>query len=164
MKYDSEEKVLNALDIKSWENLPQEKFVQFSSMLPEMDNSVAIKILEKAPEIMKHSIEALNILEKEYANTTENNRLSQSEVHKAYQEAREIFKSELKSTSLDSEKRERLYGLVMETADKESEKDSENKKFLADLFKGAVIVTGVVAISLVLITGKVSISKVKSIL
>lgn len=156
MKYKSEAEVMKVLEIDTWRHLSKDKILQFAALVPEMDKEIALKVIEQFPEFRLFGIDALNVLEKEHAATLAANNESQTEVHNAYREVRGILAGELKRDDLAAEDRMIILDKVMETADREFEKDSENKRFLDSLYSKAAVAGGaVLALGLVVLGGRV---------
>ena len=129
----SEEDVKKVLDIETWRNLSKEKVFQLVAMMPEMDKEVQLKVLEQLPEITRLAVKTMTTARKVHESTLSSNEKSQENVHRGYQETRAAIIAELQRDGLDTETRRHLVGLLMQTADKESAKDSENKHFLDGL-------------------------------
>lgn len=156
MTYKSESEIMKALEIDTWRNLSRDKILQFVSMIPQMDKEIALKVIGLFPEFRQFAMEALDVLEKEHLSTLASNKESQEGVHHAYQEARATFADELKRDDLTAEDRRILYGMIMETAKREFEKDSENKRFLDTLFGKAALAGGAaIALGIVVLGGRV---------
>lgn len=77
MKFENEGEILKELGMESWRNLSKEKMIRFAAMMPDMDKEVALKIIQQLPEFTKFALEALNVMEKEHANTLSSNKDSQ---------------------------------------------------------------------------------------
>ena len=162
MKLKSEDEIKKVLEIGSWKNLSKDKMIKFAAMMPDMDKEVTLKIIEQLPEFTKFAMEALNVMEKEHETTLTFNKQSQENVHKAYQEIREILKGELNQDNLSPEEKKSILELIMETGKKEFEKDTENKQFLDGLFKKAALGVGTVILSaIVFVGGKVLLQRGK---
>lgn len=156
MSLNSEDEVKKALDIDSWRNLSKDKVIKFAAMMPDMSNEVRIKIIEQFPKFKELALGALKVLEKEHESTLASNAQSQTHVHNAYQDIRKMLQDELEREDLSAEDRRILIEQLMETGEKEFEKDTENKQFLDGLFNKALMgVGGLVAASLVFVGGKV---------
>lgn len=153
MRFKSEDEIKKVLEIDSWKNLSKDKMIKFAAMMPDMDKEVIFKIIDQFPEFTKFAMEALNVMEKEHESTLTFNKQSQENVHQAYQEIREIFKGELNQDNLTSEEKIRLWELIMETGNKESEKDTENKQFLDGLFKKVAVGVGTAILTAVVFVG-----------
>lgn len=156
MAYKSEAEIMKVLEIDTWRNLSRDKILQFVAMMPEMDKEVALKVIEQFPEFRQFAMEALDVLEKEHASTLAFNKESQGKVHHAYQEVRGILAHELQRDDLTAEDRMIVIGMIMETANREFAKDSENKRFLDALFGKAALAGGAaIALGIVVLGGRV---------
>ena len=156
MSYKREDEIKKALNIDSWKDLPKDKILQLVAMMPEMDTEVALKIVEQLPEFRKLATEALNVMEKQHESTLASNGQSQTSVHRAFQEVREILRDELARGGLIWEQKKYIFDLLMETAKRESDKDTENKAFL-DMLSSKMVLGGVAAAAMaaVFVGGKV---------
>lgn len=152
MKFGSEIEVMRALEIDSWRNLSKDRVVRLASMIPDMDKEVALKVIEQLPEFTSFALQTLDVMEKRHESTLVQNSASQERVHLAYQELRVVLKGEL-DRELSWEQRKHILGLLMETAERESQKDSENKRFLDGLFNKAAMVGAAVAALAVVYVG-----------
>ena len=85
MRFQSEEQIMNALEITSWRNLSKDHMMRFATMMPDMDPEVAEKIVEQFPEFKLFAIDALNVMEKRHESTLSHNQQSQDSVHRAFQ-------------------------------------------------------------------------------
>lgn len=156
----SEAEVKKALEIDSWRNLSRDKVLRFAAMMPDMDKEVALAIVAQFPVFSKFALAVLGSVEKANESTHSSNSSSQARAHDAYREVREALKGELDKEDLSPEDRKFILESLMETADKESQKDSENKRFLNELFSKTAIAAGaVVAAGLVFVGGKVMLER-----
>lgn len=156
MTYKTEAELMRVLEIDTWRNLSKDKILQFAALMPDMDKEVAIKVIEQFPEFRQFALDALNVLEKEHTSTLAANRDSQAAVSHAFQEVRTILANELKRDDLTSEDRMIIIDKIMETANREFDKDSENKRFLDTLFGKATLAgAGVIAMGIVVLGGRV---------
>ena len=135
MRYKSELEVMKALGIESgsWRNLSKDKVIGLATMMPDMDKEVALKIIEQLPEFTRFALQVLDVMEKRHESSLNHNDLSQQQVHRAFQEVRDVLKGELEK-DLSWEQRTHIYDLLVETSDREFAKDSENKQFIDGLF------------------------------
>lgn len=154
--FDSEDEVKTALAIDSWRNLSKDKLLRFVAMMPDMDNEVAIKIIEQFPQFKEFALHALDAIEKEHQSTLGANAHGQDAFHKACQDIRDAIKGQLDKDGLTPKERRHLIECLMEIAKMEAAKDSENKQFLESLFDKVVIgVAAVAAFAVVFVGGKV---------
>ncbi|MFE9185345.1 hypothetical protein ACFYMB_18705 [Micromonospora haikouensis] len=160
MALDSEDEIKKALNIDSWRNLSKDKVVKFAAMMPDMGADVAMKIIEQFPKFKEFAVDTLNVLEREHGSTLDSNARSQERVHAAYQEIREVLKGQLEREDLSADDRRFLIEQLMETGEKESERDTENKQFLDGLFQKVLVGAGaVVAAGLVFVGGKIMVER-----
>lgn len=129
--------------IQSRGGSPIEKVLGFLAAVPTVSKEVALKVAEQLPEVRKIATKALSGIEKAHERTVDANKWSQEHAHRAFQEIRDVLKGELKEEDLTWEQKREIYDLLMQTAEKDSAKDSENKRALDTWLKGA----GVVAIA-----------------
>ncbi|MFT4286547.1 hypothetical protein [Nocardioides sp.] len=119
-------------------------------------SSVSTSTTEQFPEFRLFAGETLNVLEREHSTSLGANKESQDKVHHAYQEVRSILADELKREDLPAEDRKIIIDKIMETANREFAKDSENKRFLDTLFGKAALAGGAaIALGMVVLGGRV---------
>lgn len=152
LKYESEDQVLKVLGIDSWRKLSRQKVIKFASMMPDMDRELAVKIIEQFPAFSRFALEALQVMERVQESALGFNERSQDKVHKAYQDVRSAIAGELKK-DVTPEERERLIETMMQTADKEAAKDSENKRLIVDLVKTTAVVGSAALLAAVVVLG-----------
>lgn len=153
MRYKNEDDIKKALNIDSWKKLSKDKIVEFSTMMPDMDKDVILNRIKQLPEFTKFAFEALNVMQKEHETTTTANKQNQENVHESYQDVRTILGRQLDREDLTQEERNRIYGLLFETLDQESDDDSKNKKFLDGLFNKSVAGTGAIVLTAIVFVG-----------
>lgn len=102
---------------------------------PNVQQALRLRILKLFPEFKSLASEAVNQLEHAHTTSVDANEKSNERAHSAYEDVRRILEGELKNEDLSEEQRTEIYGLLMETADKQDKKDSENKKVLGDWLK-----------------------------
>lgn len=160
MKYKNEAEVKRALDIESWRNLSKDKIVRFAAMMPDMDTEVALKIVEQFPVFKQFALDALDGIEKQHASTLGHNKSSQDQTHLAFQETRALLKEELDREGLTWEERKHILEMIMSLASLESDKDSENKRFLGAMFeKGGMIALGALTLGVAFVGGKFALQR-----
>ena len=160
MKYNSEDEVKQALGIDTFRSLSRDKVVRFATMMPDIDKEVQLKIVEQFPEFKAFAVDAVNTLEHEHEATLDANAESQDKVHSAYQHVRDILAGQLGRDDLNREDWRHLIDLIAESANREFEKDTENKRFLDGLFSKAAIVTGgAVLAGVVFVGGRVMLQR-----
>jgi len=155
MKFSNEIAVMSALGLQSWRNLSKDNVFALASMIPDMDKDVALKIVEQIPELTQLALRALETVEAQHERSLDFNEKSNQRVHASYEDFREILKVEL-NRELTPKQRADIYKLLMESADKQSVKDTENKRFLEGLFSKAAIVGAVLAVGLLAVFGSLA--------
>lgn len=148
----SEEQVKKALKIDNFRNISKKKIIEFVSLIPKMDKDIAIAIINQFPvyaENAAHIIEQLNVM---CNNVLKSNDSSQMEVIYAYKIVLDSLSENVKKDDISSEERQQYIKQMVEIADKISDKDTENKKFLDKIYKyGATIVSGVLILGAVIL-------------
>ncbi|MFI1280920.1 hypothetical protein ACH4U5_09170 [Streptomyces sp. NPDC020858] len=158
MRYTSEDDVKRALGIDTWRNLSKERMIRFAAMMPDVDTEVALKIIEQFPVFKDFAMGLVGAMEKAHESTLSANSKSQKYFHRACQEVRQILNHELDRGDLDWEQRKYIIEKIQETGRMESEKDSENKRFLDGMLKKVVVGAGAMAaLGVVFVGGKVMI-------
>lgn len=145
MRYKNEDQIKKALGIDSWRHLSKDKMVRFVAMMPDMSTEVALKIVEQFPAFKDFAKNAVDMMQKAHESTLTANERSQEHVHRAFQEIREILRRELDKGDLTWEQRKYLIEQIQETGRQQSQKDSENKKFLDGALGKALAGAGVLA-------------------
>ncbi|MCR3740277.1 hypothetical protein BS35_002832 [Actinomadura glauciflava] len=156
MDYKDEAEIKQALGIKSWRNLSKDKVIRFAAMMPDMGTEVALKIVEQFPVFKDFAMDAVDAIEKAHKSTISANKESQAHVHRAFQDIREILRSELNKDDLGWEERKYIIELIQETGRLEYQKDSENKKFLDGALKKVLVGAGTaMALGVAFVGGRV---------
>lgn len=142
----SEQQVLRKLGIKDFRNLTKTKVIHLASMLDKMDPEVAKKALEQFPEFAKTTSEMLH----EYKDTLDKSFSSNDEsirtVYDAYNSIIASLQKELDKENIPFEERKYIIEQMKEIADKISDKDTENKRWLATMCAIAgIAITGLAA-------------------
>lgn len=147
MRYKDEDEIKRALGIDSWRHLSKDKMIRFVAMMPDMGTEVALKIVEQFPAFKDFALNVVDAMQKSHESTLSANKQSQEHVHQAFRELREIIKNELDKGDLTWEQKRELIEKMQEAVREESQKDSENKRFLDGALK-KVLVLGSAALAL----------------
>lgn len=126
--------------------------LDLASMMPDMDKEVALKVIEQFPEFRTLAVNMLDVMEQRHESSLRHNKASQDKVHEAYRSVRAILEGEL-DRDLDWDQRKFILEKLMETADREFEKDSENKNFIETTFGKVVTGVGGVAVAAAFVLG-----------
>ena len=144
MKYQNESDVLKSLGIANWRELSRDRFLSFAAMMPEMPSDVALKVIEQFPTFKEFAVETLNGIEASYEKTLAVNGESETRVHEAFADVRRILEDELNRDTLTADEKSNILSLLIETAKHQSQKDTEGKRFLKEIF--AISVSGIVLV------------------
>jgi hypothetical protein len=155
MKYTNEYEVKRELGIESWRNLSKGKIMKFAAMMPDMDREVALKIVQQFPAFTKFALDIVDAMGKAHEKTLVANKQSTDQVYQALQDTREILKGELDKDGLSPEQKEKILDRLMELARITSQKNTEDKQFLAEaLNKVGLVAVAAVALAVAFVGGK----------
>ena len=129
----NENQVKAAIGITDWRHLSKDKLMNFISILPDVDNEVAIKIIEQFPEFSKNSVEIVNIMRDVCSTALEDDKLSTEQSVEAYKQVLDELSSLLKREDISIEDRKYFANKMIEVADKIGLKDTEGKTFKGKL-------------------------------
>ena len=131
----TENQVKNMIGINDWRNLSKDKLMKFVSILPNVDNEVAIKIIEQFPEFSKNSVEMLSILKNLCDEVLADDKELTHQSIDAYKQILDELALMLKQEDLSAEERRFFANKMIEVADKISMKDTESKEFKGKLLE-----------------------------
>ena len=101
-------------------------------------------------------MDVVDSMEKAHESTLSANTQSQDHVHRAFQEIREILKGELQKNDLSWDEKKFLIEQIQETGRQQSQKDTENKRFLDSVLGKVLLGTGAaLAAGLIFVGAKV---------
>ena len=109
--------------------------MEFVSLIPNMDKEVAIKIIEQYPAFAKLSESMVTQLNKMCDTALEKNEESQRLTIQSYKQILDELSNQLHMEDISKEEREKITKQMIETADKISVKDTENKAFIDKMVK-----------------------------
>ncbi|MFI2035051.1 hypothetical protein ACH470_10355 [Streptomyces bottropensis] len=156
MKYKDEDEIKHALGIDSWRNLSKDKMIRFVAMMPDMGTEVALKIVEQFPAFKDFAQNVVDAMKKSHESTLSANKESQEYVHRAFQDLRDTLKNELDKGDLTWEQKRELIEKMQEAVREESQKDSENKRFLDGALKKVMVLGGAaLALGVAFVGGRV---------
>ena len=145
MKYLTEKQVLKKLGIPNFSHLSKDNFIKFVSMLPNMENEVATKMLDQFPNFADTSREVMNDYKSIVENTLKSNDDSTKQCYAIYNRVIDSLNTMLdKGDDLSIDEKMMIASQMKEVADLASAKDTENKQFLA----GVIAFTGAVALGI----------------
>ncbi len=156
MRYKDEDEIKHALGIDSWRNLSKDKMIRFVAMMPDMGTEVALKIVEQFPAFKDFALDVVDAMKKSHESTLSTNQQSQEHVHRAFQDFRDTLRNELDKGDLTWEQRWKIIEKMQEAVREESQKDSENKRFLDGALKKVLVLGGAaVALGVAFVGGRV---------
>ena len=131
----TEVEVKQKLDISDFRNITKDKIIQFVSLMPQMDKELSIKIIEQFPNYTNMATSIVDKLLNLCNNAIENSKVTEKEAIEAYKLVLLTIKKELEDKEITKEEREKYNNQMIEVADKISEIDIRNKKWLEGIIK-----------------------------
>ncbi len=144
----TETKVLRKLDIPDFRHMTKDKVVSFVSMLPQMDPEVAKRALEQFPAFAETSLAIVGCMKDSLGIVADSNAANVSEFNARCREALNALETLLQRDDLTDEGRKQAIDGIVEIIDAMSRKDTENKAFLAGLFRDLLTLTAIVLVGL----------------
>ena len=128
--FESETDVLNYFGIDNFKQLKKEHIMQFTSLIPQMDQELAAKCIEQFPEFKTFGNELLGKLTEGYDRIIEHGKSSAKEAMQAYETILNSLKSMLEQDSLSFDEKRIIASDMVLIADKIAELDRDWKNFL----------------------------------
>jgi hypothetical protein len=157
MSLDSEEAVKKSLGIRTFRELSKEKVLAFAATMPDMASEVRLKLVEQIPGFQQLALKAVRAVQRTYEKTVEANQHSEDQVHDAFRDVRRIIEGQLGRDDLSDEHRRILIEQIIDSAQRESDKDSEGKQFLVDQAssnrKAVLVAIGLTVIAAIVMAG-----------
>lgn len=129
MRKISEEKVLQQLNINSFRELSKEKFMDFISVLPDMDPEVQIKALEQFPEFISAAKEALSGMKENASEILRSEDKGLEGVTKSYEMAIDYLGGLLNKEGLSPEELMKIAHMIFDLTQKHGEALAEHRAF-----------------------------------
>lgn len=139
----NEEEVKKELGVQDFRSITKDKLMQFVSIIPKLDRELAIKIIEQFPSYADMATCMVGNLIDLCNNALENSKITEKEAIEAYKYCLETIRSEIESGELTPEEKEKYNKQMIDVADKISEIDVRNKKWLESVIKYGSSVLGV---------------------
>lgn len=131
--------VKKALGIKSFHGITKSKAIEVASLIPDMDENVATEIIKQFPEYASFVNDIVTKAKEMYSNTLSDNKENQKVVTETFRKVLDDFGEILKKENNSPEERAVIMNNIMLVLDKMSKKDTENKEFLENMFKFAIV-------------------------
>lgn len=141
----TEQKVLKKLGIDDFRHLTKDKVITMASMLDRMDPEVAKKAIEQFPHFADTMKDILSDYRSSLDKALEENTESVKSVYASCDAILSSLQQELEREEYTFEERKYIIDKMMEVNKLKSEKDSENKRFIATLALFGVAAVGAVA-------------------
>lgn len=145
----SEEQVMNELRVDSFQNLSQDKYAEFLSLIPKMDKDIAVAIINQLPEFTESATYIVAQLNELCDNILKSNDSSHKEAINAYKKILDMLGEMLKQDNITFEEKQKIIETMVDVANHISMKDTENKQFLLKILKGVGIALGVAALAVI---------------
>lgn len=134
-RYNSENQVLEALNINSLQNMSQNEMEKFVSMLPDMDRKVAVGMVSKFPAFDRFAADVIRQLNGTCDRILGSNDSSQKDSVGAYKSILSSLQKQVESDDLSFANKQAVIEQMITIADHIALKDSENKDFLDQIHK-----------------------------
>ncbi len=131
----TEEEVKKELGIVDFRTITKDKIMQFVSLMPKLDKELAIKIIEQFPSYATMATSMVTNLIDMCNNALKNSKITEKEAIEAYKYVLETIRMELEDGEVTPEEKEKYNNQMIEVADKISEIDVRNKKWLENVVK-----------------------------
>ena len=131
----TEEEVKKQLGIVDFRTITKEKIMQFVSLIPKLDKELAIKIIEQFPNYVSMATSMVTNLIDMCNNALSNSKNTEKEAIEAYKYVLETIRIEIENGGFTIEEKEKYNNQMIEVADKISEIDARNKKWLENVIK-----------------------------
>lgn len=131
----TEEEVKKELGIVDFRTITKDKIMQFVSLMPKLDKELAIKIIEQFPSYATMATSMVTNLIDMCNNALTNSKITEKEAIEAYKYVLETIRMELEDGEVTPEEKEKYNNQMIEVADKISEIDVRNKKWLESVVK-----------------------------
>lgn len=131
----TEEEVKKELGIVDFRTITKDKIMQFVSLMPKLDKELAIKIIEQFPSYATMATSMVTNLIDMCNNALTNSKITEKEAIEAYKYVLETIRMELEDGEVTPKEKEKYNNQMIEVADKISEIDVRNKKWLENVVK-----------------------------
>lgn len=151
----SEDDAKKALNISSWRELSKDKFMEFTSMLPDLSEGVQKKIIEQIPQFRALATDSVNAIGESFAAALTSSDSSTDRVHAAHEEWRATLIHLLDEPNLSFEQKMEIADRIGETVRGQSDQDSKHKNFIDTWYgKTLTAVGGVLLVTIGVVVGR----------
>ncbi len=128
----TEKDVLQRLKIKDFRNVTKDHVIAMASMLDQMDPEVAKAVIAQIPELSKTISSIVSDYKETISKSIEANEKSNSKCQETDQKIIDSLLKQLDRTDITSDQYHEILKTVNEISLRMNEKDTENKKWLAN--------------------------------
>lgn len=151
----TEQKVLKKLGIPDFRHITKDKIVQFASLLPKMDPTVAKEAIDQFPEFKEMASELTNALKDMADKAFKSSEDSQKYFYEACNNVIEILHKELEDDEIDDKEREIIRTHILQVLNLISTKDSEHKDLIKNVINTVAMGIGFITVGAVALLGGV---------
>ena len=139
----TEKEIKKALKIKSFKDLPVEKYDDLAQLLVNTRKDVAISIIDQLPEYFTYAKEMISKLTEVCQGILTEGKSAHKDTIDAYMVILNKLREELETKRLSRRKKKKITEQMMVVAEKIAKEGEEHRKFVLDVFKtfGAIGVT-----------------------
>lgn len=123
------EEINQNLGVRSISEVNQAHALKFIQLLPSIDKEMALQFLKLCPDLIQITPEVIKAFEQLGENAIRFNEDSNTTAINAYTSVIEACKKAMEDGNLSFEEKEKLISIMVEMADRVSDKDTENKKW-----------------------------------
>lgn len=123
------EEINQNLGVSSVSEVTQAHALKFIQLLPLIDKEVALQFLKLCPDLIQITPEVIKAFEQLGENAMRFNADSNTAAVNAYTSVIEACKKAMEDGNLSFTEKEKLISIMVEMADRVSDKDTENKKW-----------------------------------
>lgn len=128
----SEKRALKKLKIPDFRYMTKDKIVQFMSMVPHMDPTVAKAAIDQFPEFKDLAIQMTNALKEMVDKAFKSEKESQDYFYDECSKMLDTLREQLKDENIDANERQEIRDNMMQIIFWIGQKDNDHKKFVRD--------------------------------
>ena len=143
-----EKEVLSALDISDFRHITKDKIMEFTTLIPKMEQEVVKTALNQFPHFAKMTSEVIVCYKEIMGQALKQNQISTQNFYDSCDSVIAALNSLLEKDKIKKRERKKIVENILEIVKIKDKKDTENKIFLIDMVKG-IGVTAVALVSLI---------------
>lgn len=149
-QYTNEKSIKKALHIKSFEELPLDKYDDLAKLLTTTKKEVAISIINQLPEYMTYAKNMVGELSSICQNILEQGKEAHNNTINSYMRILENLEKELQSKRLSKRRKDKITSKMLEVAEKIAQEGTEHRLHILEMFKvagGVFVAMGTLVLS-----------------